>query len=197
MRRMIVRATTKNYNNLFISLIANAIYDPQELQNKLYSGKDSTTYMPSDSELQVGFNDSKIYNLQTKGVLYLIESGIRPTNSSTALLGFNKYSLEHMMPKKWRNKWNPCVSDDLEKERDSKLLTLGNLAIIPQSLNASIRDADWKTKKIGKKDKPGLKICASGLITLHDALDKEDWNEGEIKSRAKLLCDEAIKLWKI
>ena len=85
----------------------------------------------------------------------------------------------------------------MEKERDSKLLTLGNLAIIPQSLNASVRDADWTTKKTGKKDKPGLKICASGLITLHDALDKSDWNEDEIKSRAKLLCDEAIKLWKI
>ena len=197
MRRMIVHATTKNYNNLFISLISNAICDPQDLQNRLYSGKDSTTYMPSDSELEVGFNDSKIYNLQTKGILYLIESGIRPTNSSTALLGFNNYSLEHMMPKKWRNNWSPCVSDDLEKERDSKLLTLGNLAIIPQSLNSSVRDADWNTKKTGKKDKPGLKICASGLITLHDALDKSDWNEEEIKSRAKWLCDESIKLWKI
>lgn len=83
-----------------------------------------TTYMPSDST--VGFNDSKIYNLQTKGILYLIESGIRPTNSSTAILGFNNYSLEHMMR---RNNWSPCASDDLEKERDSKLLTLGNLAI--------------------------------------------------------------------
>lgn len=197
MRRMIVHATTKNYNNLFISLISNVICDPQDLQNRLYSGKDSTTYMPSDSELEVGFNDSKIYNLQTKGILYLIESGIRPTNSSTALLGFNNYSLEHMMPKKWRNNWSPCVSDDLEKERDSKLLTLGNLAIIPQSLNSSVRDADWDTKKTGKKDKPGLKICASGLITLHDALDKSDWNEEEIKSRAKWLCDEAIKLWKL
>ncbi len=29
MRRMIVRATTKNYNNLFTSLISNAICDPQ------------------------------------------------------------------------------------------------------------------------------------------------------------------------
>ena len=197
MRRMIVHATTKNYNNLFISLISNAICDPQDLQNRLYSGKDSTTYMPSDSELEVGFNDSKIYNLQTKGILYLIESGIRPTNSSTAILGFNNYSLEHMMPKKWRNNWSPCASDDLEKERDSKLLTLGNLAIIPQSLNSSVRDADWSTKKTGKKDKPGLKICASGLITLHDALDKSDWNEDEIKSRAKWLCDESIKLWKL
>lgn len=197
MRRMIARATTKNYNNLYTSLILNQILDPVELQKKLSSGKDSTTYVPTDDEVRTGFSNSKIYNLQTKGILYLLESGIRPAGSSTALLGFNGYSLEHMMPKKWRNKWDSCATPDLEKERDSKLLTLGNLAIITQSLNASIRDSDWKTKKEGKKDKPGLNICAAGLITLHDALSKDAWNEDEIKKRADWLSEEAIKLWKI
>ena len=101
------------------------------------------------------------------------------------------------MPKKWRNNWKACASEKEEKERDSKLLTLGNLAIIPQSLNASIRDADWKTKKAGKKDKTGLSVCAAGLITLHDALDKDVWNEEEISDRATWLSGEALKLWKI
>ncbi len=197
MRRMIARATTKNYNNLYTSLILNQILDPIELQRKLSSGKDSTTYVPTDDDIRIGFSESKIYNLQTKGILYLLESGIRPIGSSTALLGFNGYSLEHMMPKKWRNKWDPCVTQDLEKKRDSKLLTLGNLAIITQSLNASIRDSDWKTKKEGKKNKPGLNICAAGLITLHDALSKDVWNEDEIKKRANWLSEEAIKFWKI
>ena len=197
MRRMIVRATTKNYNNLFTSFIANKIVNPDELSKKLLSGTDGTVYYPSDMELQDGFDNSKMYNLQTKGVLYLMESGIRPATSSTQLLGFNGYSLEHMMPKKWRNNWNACADENAEKERDSKLLTLGNLAIIPQSLNASVRDADWATKKAGKKDKPGLDVCAAGLITLHDALDKEVWNESEIENRAIWLCEEAVKLWKI
>lgn len=197
MRRMIVRATTKNYNNLYTSLISNEIADAQTLMSRLTSGKDSTTYNPSDAELKSGFRDSKIYNLQTKGILYLLESGIRPANSSTALLGFNSYSLEHMMPKKWRNHWAGCGTEEAEKERDSKLLTLGNLAIIPQALNASVRDADWDTKKAGKKDKPGLKICASGLITIQKALDKDVWNEDEIESRAEWLWEKAVDLWKI
>lgn len=47
------------------------------------------------------------------------------------------------------------------------LLTLGNLAIIPQALNASIRDSDWAAKKSGRGvSKPGLDACAKGLITL-------------------------------
>lgn len=196
-RRMIVKATAKNYNNLFTSFIANQIIDPDELAQKLMSGKDVSTYYPSDDEIKDGFENSKMYNLQTKGILYLMESGIRPAISSTSLLGFHNYSLEHLMPKKWRNNWKACASEKEEKERDSKLLTLGNLAIIPQSLNASIRDADWKTKKAGKKDKTGLSVCAAGLITLHDALDKDVWNEEEISDRATWLSGEALKLWKI
>ena len=76
-------------------------------------------------------------------------------------------------------------------------MTIGNLAIITQSLNASIRDSDWSTKKAGKKNKPGLNLCAAGLNTLSDALTKEDWNEEEIDARAQWLSEEATKLWKI
>ena len=198
MRRMVVHATTKNYNNLFTSLIYNEVLDSDSLLLKLQSGNDSAAYIPTDDELREGFQKSKLINLQTKGILYLIESHIRPVNSATVLLGFNKYSLEHLMPKKWRNHWAACSSDDLSKERDSKLLTLGNLAIIPQSLNASIRDADWLTKKAGKgENKPGLKICAAGLSTVHDVLLENEWTESKIEIRANWLFEKAKDLWKI
>lgn len=197
MRRMAVHATTKNYNNLYTSLILNQISDADSLSKRLSAGNDSTTYVPTDTDLENGFLHSKLYNLQTKGILYLIESGIRPANSATALLGFNGYSLEHLMPKKWRNNWPACANDELARERDSKLLTLGNLAIITQSLNASIRDSDWATKKAGKKNKPGLDMCAAGLNTLSDALGKSDWNETEIEARAEQLYNKAAALWKV
>ena len=196
MRRMIVHATTKNYNRLYTSLILNQISDANALAERLSTGNDNTTYVPTDKDLENGFMYSRLYNLQSKGILYLIESGIRPANSATALLGFEGYSLEHLMPKKWRNNWSACATNELAKERDSKLLTLGNLAIITQSLNASIRDSDWATKKAGKKNKPGLNLCAAGLNTLNDALSKADWNEDEIDSRAHWLYEESAKLWK-
>lgn len=197
MRRIVVHATTKNYNNLFTSLILNRINDADSLIKRLTAGNDSTTFVPTDADLENGFRYSKLYNLQTKGILYLIESGIRPENSATSLLGFDGYSLEHLMPKKWKNHWAACANDDLAKERDSKLLTLGNLAVITQSLNASIRDSDWATKKAGKKDKPGLNSCAIGLNTLSDALNKMEWNEAEIEARAQWLYSEAAELWKL
>ena len=100
------------------------------------------------------------------------------------------------MPKKWRNNWAPCASDAEARQRDSVLLTLGNLAIIPQSLNASIRDSSWNEKKAGKGvNNPGLSICASGLTTIHDALQKDVWDETEIGLRADWLYEQARSLW--
>ena len=196
MRRMVVHATTKNYNNLFTSLILNCVLDAETLKERLYKGNDATTYIPTDDELLAGFKNSKLVNLQTRGILYLLEAGIRSARSSTALLGFDNYSLEHMMPKKWRNNWTPCASDAEARQRDSILLTLGNLAIIPQSLNASIRDSSWSEKKAGKGvNNPGLSICASGLTTIHDALQKDVWDETEIGLRADWLYEQARSLW--
>lgn len=198
MRRMVVRASTKNYNRLFTSLILNRVLDADTLLEKLNNISDSTTYIPDDDELCDGFEKSKLVNVQSKGIIYMLESKIRPSSSSVALLGFNQYSLEHLMPKKWRNNWAPCATEELIKQRDCMVLTLGNLAIITQSLNASIRDAAWKMKKEGKGDRqPGLAMCASGLCTLYDALKKSDWNENEISARGKWLFSQAQTVWNI
>ena len=198
MRRLVVHATTKNYNNLFTSLILNGVLDAQTLKERLNKGSDATTYVPTNEDLLHGFQESKLINLQTRGILYFIESGIRPSRSSTALLGFSSYSLEHLLPKKWRNNWDACATQELARQRDSILLTLGNLAIIPQSLNASIRDGNWATKKAGKgPNNPGLAICAAGLSTIHNALQKDVWNEDEISQRAIWLYEQAKSLWEL
>ena len=48
MRRMIVRASNKNYNNLFTSLILNRVLDADTLLTRLKSAGDATTYTPDD-----------------------------------------------------------------------------------------------------------------------------------------------------
>lgn len=195
MRRMVIRATTKNYNNLFISLILNRISSAESLLSALKRIGDGTTYVPSNEELLEGFRSSKLSNLQAKGIIYYIESGKRPEMSAVALLGFKQYSLEHLMPRKWRNHWAPCASEELARVRDQKLQTLGNFAIITQALNTSISDADWTAKKSGKKDNPGLNQCAAGLLTMEKVLPLNTWDESTIDSRAEWLWEQAKDLW--
>lgn len=198
MRRMVTRVSTKNYNRLFTLLIRNKVLDARSLLKKLKDSDETTTYLPMDNEVENGFQDSHLTNLQSRGILYLIESYIRPDNSATTMQGFNNYSLEHMMPKKWRNNWPHCTTEEEAKERDKKILTLGNLAIIPQALNSSIRDGNWQTKKSGKgESKPGLDACAAGLATLQDALKEPEWTEGTIEKRGAWLAAQAKKVWTI
>ena len=197
MRRLIVHAFTKNYNNMFTSLILNCVLDSNQLLTKLQEQKDATTYTPNDEEMCKGFQNSKLVNLQSKGILYLIESRIRPSSIATVLLGFDQYSLEHLMPKKWSNNWPKCADEESARKRDMILLTLGNLAIIPQTLNASIRDASWEVKKTGKGNMQGLITCAGGLVTLQKALTLQIWDEETISERANWLYENANDIWKL
>jgi len=52
-------------------------------------------------------------------------------------------------------------------ERDRKSLTLGNITIITQSLNVSVRDSAWDVKKNGN-----LKKYAKGIDTFSEYLIK-------------------------
>ena len=101
------------------------------------------------------------------------------------------------MPKKWRNNWDKPKTDEEFRKRDFALLTLGNLAIITQALNASVRDSDWNTKKQGKNGNPGLEQCAAGLITMENVISEATWDENKIHARAEWLFNEAKDIWKI
>lgn len=200
MRRIVCHATTKNYNRFFTSLISKQIITEDALREELLSNNnatDATTYVPTNDEIGKGFHESKLVNLQTQGILYMLESKIRPYMSAVKLRGFTGYSLEHLMPKKWRNHWSRLATEVEEAKRDSALLTLGNLAIIPGELNSSIKDASWDVKLAGKGYKPGLKSCAAGLYTMESVLEKTEWNEEYIYERADWLSEQAAKSWYI
>ncbi|MGR3302685.1 MAG: DUF262 domain-containing protein [Candidatus Scalindua sp.] len=199
MRRIVMHASNKNYNRLFSEeLISNESLTKTKLKELIEEKSDKVNYMPSNTELETGFNESKLTNKHSSGVLYLIESSIRNKNvHSTALLGLNRYSLEHIMPKKWENHWDAVNTEEERSNRNRKLLTLGNLTIITSSLNTSIRDANWDTKKEGKKDKKGLNQYAAGIDTFSEFLARREWNEKVITERAEFLFDKAKSVWKV
>lgn len=199
MRRMVVHATTKNYNQLFTDrLISNEILSSEQFREYIDKSSDKVNYLPSDLELKNGFDTAYLVNKQSAGIIYFIESKIRNrSRQATQLLGINKYSLEHLMPKKWENNWGKLANKDERDFRNRKLFTLGNLAIITQSLNASIRDSDWNTKKSGKANKEGLIHYSAGIETLAPYLQLNEWNESEIENRANFLYANAIEIWKL
>lgn len=199
MRRMIVKATTKNYNQLFTDrLINNKILSKEQFIDLLSENDNRINFIPTDDELRKGFDESILINYQAAGILYMLESKIRnKAKHSTKLLGMNKYSLEHLMPKKWENKWGKLGTKDEKDFRNFKLKTLGNLAIITQSLNASIRDSNWEIKKKGNGKNQGLKHFSGGIDTLAPYLEKDQWNEKEIQNRSNALLRDALQIWSV
>jgi uncharacterized protein with ParB-like and HNH nuclease domain len=198
MRRIIVRATNKNYNQLFYDrLILNNIKTKDDFINYINTQSDKINYMPNDNDLLEAFHNSILINKSAAGILYFIESKIREaTLHSTKLLGMNKYSLEHLMPKKWVNNWGKLQNQSDIDKRDRKLLTLGNLAIITQNLNAKIRDADWEMKKNGTNNN-GLIDYSGDIETITPYLKLSNWDETTIEKRANDLHNYAINIWKI
>ena len=197
-RRLIVRAINKNYNQMFTDrLILNDIKTKEGFINYLKTQDDKTNYMPNDGDLQKGFHDSILSNKIAASILYMMESKIRRiTFHSTKLLGISKYSLEHLMPKKWENNWGKLDNQSDIERRNRKLLTLGNLAIITQNLNAKIRDSNWETKKNGTKN-DGLFVYAGNLETIAKYLNFPEWNESTIEQRANELYNYAVEIWKV
>lgn len=199
-RRIICRATTKNYNQLFgISLINNEIDSLIKLKEIIEHKSEKINYMPTDEDVKNGFNESILQNPQTKTILYLMEKTVRNDLHSTELKPFDEYSLEHVLPKKWRNKWDREHNLDEKKieERNRILGTLGNLTIITGKLNSSIRDSDWPTKKEGSGRNKGLNEYAQGIEIFSQYLQKDKWDEDTIKERAKDLSDHALKVWNL
>lgn len=199
MRRYICQSSNKNYNRLFSeNLIGNNILSANDLAsyfNSFKGGQQSTMATPSDDEVTEAFKTNKLYNKQATCILYLLESALRDSSRmGTNLKPLGGYTLEHLMPKKWRNNWTFPTSNT-EEERDRILLTLGNLAIITQPLNSSIRDSEWQTKLNGKNSKTGLLVNASGLMTLQSALSNTNWDEDAINERAEELARLSLEIW--
>jgi len=197
MRRLITKATNQNYTQLFSDQLISKNAVSKDDFYAIISGQDNNiNRMPDDKEVKDAFMSAELINRYAAGVLYLIETKIRDQSKhSTQLLGISKYSLEHIMPKNWRSNWEFSGGAEDKRIRDKTLMTLGNLTIITQALNASIRDSCWSEKKSGRSGKGGLRAYSDGIATLSAWLDIDAWDEGAIQDRAKFLSDEALKIW--
>ena len=199
MRRTIARLETRGYNALFSDgLITNKVLTADEL--KAYvdkrNEKDVAYKAAIPSEIKEAVNGKVYVNRQALGFLYMLESRLRQeTMSATKLRGLKGYSLEHLLPKKWKETWERPADPEVEKATNDALYTLGNLAIIPGALNSSISNAPWQVKLNGKGNKEGLLKNATGLITLDGCLTKENWDLACIRERAEKLYQQILQVW--
>jgi len=194
-RRNVCRLTTKNYNNLFISIIKNLKYsdDPNVmlcLMKVLNDYTEETNRFPSDEEVNTAFANSILSNQHAKQILFSIALyQIKTVMNDVTVLSSNSFSVEHIMPKKWEENWNSIHSQEEKNKRDFKLLTLGNLTIITKNLNSKLRNGSWLIKRDALKQYSTLPLTTNYT-------QMSSWNEGSIDQRANDLSGIALKIWK-
>ena len=191
-RRNICRYTTKNYNNLFISIIRalEKSRTADSLIDSLKEHKDFSNIFPSNLVLRNAFDYVHLTNSNATEILYRIALFLQnDKHSENIALNASTFTLEHIMPKKWRLHWNnPPLNADDEVQRDSRLLTLGNLTLLTGKLNNILKNSGWDKKRHAMGKFSALRITTNYL-------GQEVWDESAIEKRAEDLYQYALEVW--
>ena len=121
-----------------------------------------------------------------------------------------KYTLEHIMPKKWEANWSnipivenggtfDCTSDEGKAIRNSLIQSIGNKTLLTSSLNSTVKNSDYSKKVNGiNNNKPGYKSHTSLLLTkelVDNAATDPVWDEAHIIKRTNDLFTEFTEIW--
>jgi hypothetical protein len=101
-----------------------------------------------------------------------------------------KLTIEHIMPRKWREHWpllNPTW-EEAAKMRDEILDRIGNLTLVTKRLNPALSNGPWETKKQALLEHSILKMNLKLQST-------NEWDESGILRRGLEVVDLVKKIW--
>lgn len=169
---------TKNYNKLVMSLIS----DPSKIDIELADIKNNKNYVLLKKP------SNKVANMYLFWIeLYKRQDQKKDINS----LPYN-FTLEHIMPKKWKKNWKeyPSIkhSDGTEYTmvekadiRDEAVKSIGNMTLLKSKLNSRISNAPYSEKRSKIKEYISLELNKDLLKNY------PEWSENEISNREKEL----------
>lgn len=197
-RRTICELPTNALNKIFLTLHGNIIrYDKTEnqyidkLKYALLSKRDKARF-PEDAEFVQAFVDRKIYEMNSKNKIYILE---RLENFDTLedkdVYGHcddGTYSIEHIMPQTLTPEWKSALGDDYERIHEEWLHRIANLTLTAYNSEYSNRPfAEKKTMKHGLND--------SGIRMNTWIAAKDRWTLAEIEERSQYLAGRALDIW--
>ena len=206
-RRMLVRATTKNYNQIVAELIhhlrgkdRSTIGD--DIETFFVNQKSQSRYWPDNDEVREELRVLPAYRRLGRGrlrmVIESIEDHLRGWIGTKSGLGSErvtrgKLAIEHVMPRKWTMHWPLPDGSRGEGERDALIHTIGNLTLLTSRLNSKVSNGPWVGES-GKRQ--GLE--AHDVLVLNRELLKvaqESWTDSMIRSRSDALAQLIVEIW--
>ncbi|MFM0392896.1 DUF262 domain-containing protein [Paraburkholderia phytofirmans] len=209
-RRAICGNETKAYNRIFMGLtraIRTKGASAEVVREYLTSLKSATDVWPSDDAVSDAWMSSSAYhslnNLRLTHVLWRISETYRSSKSENVSTNA-PLTVEHIMPQGWVPHWPlPDGSTGVEhawfakeetpgvaqsRRRNELVQTFGNLTLITGSLNSSMKNSAWATKRDA--------ILTHSVSPINGVLNRFDsWDESTIETRGRELLGRALKLW--
>lgn len=207
-RRMLVRATTKAYNQVVAEIITQLRKSDRAaagdvIETYLAGQTSASRYWPDDDEVREELKTLLAYRRLGRGrlrmVLEAIEDHLRGWRDEKVPLGEErvargKLHIEHVMPRKWELHW-PLPQGLRADERDRLIHTVGNLTLLTGRLNSKVSNGPW----IGTDGKRhGLE--AHDVLMLNRELLKGSevaWTDTEIRKRSDCLASLIIEIWPV
>ena len=200
-RRALCGLTPKNLNRLFPRLTNSLRKDGVSLDTvrRFFENQDRpTTRFPDDAELCAAILEEPAYESIPARILSDILWSLEIASRSRKTEATVPPSLwvEHVLPVSWLRYWpildengEPIGPDDMRYlKREGAIHTLGNLTIVTDLLNMSLKNLPFKRKKHEL-------IEYSNLTLNREIARRDDWNETAIRDRGKELATLACKIW--
>jgi hypothetical protein len=207
-RRMLVRATTKNYNQVMAEIVALLYKSDRakagdEIEKYIAGQTTGSRYWPDDAELKDELGSLLAYRRLGRGrlrmVLEAVEDYLRGWKAGQKGLGEErvargKFAIEHVMPRRWQTHW-PIQGVVSEGDRDRIVHTFGNLTLLTGKLNSKVSNGPW----IGDGGKRAALEAHDVLLLNRDLLKKggQRWSDDLIRSRTEELIRIIIDIWKV
>ena len=213
-RRMIcASSSSKNYSRISRELLhrldenhrskENTTMPDEVLKDYLITRQgDSSTSWPTDTDLRDFFLTRKLFSSgftqkRLRIVLEGIEEGLRMSPKTDDQQVPKNLTIEHIMPQKWENHWDPPPPTDTPGEAEDRrkriIHTIGNLTLVNEKLNPFLSDKPWLEKRKGMEEHTTLVLNRDLLSGASKAGDV--WNEETITERARHLATVAAEVW--
>jgi hypothetical protein len=214
-RRAIIRATSKDFNNVVLELIDLLSEEPAAagsvLVRHLLAGTAESRYWPDDETLLRTLTEGPLYKGMVRARLRMVLEALE--DAARARLGAlveeshcprATLTIEHVLPQGWREHWGADVVGDpaLEEQRDDHVHRLGNLTLVTSSLNPTLSNRPWTDEQAAARGLPpkGKRtfLEQSSVLFLNKPIvfeNPEGWGEEDIAARGRTLARVVLDLW--
>jgi hypothetical protein len=208
-RRMLVRATTKNYNQVVAELVTQVRKTGRAdvggvIESYLAGQSSGSGYWPDDAEIREEIGALLAYRRLGRGrlrmVLEAVEDHLRGWREGKSAIGGErvargKLAIEHVMPRKWVAHWPVQDPEHGEADRDRNIHTLGNLTLLTGKLNSKVSNGPWLGSDGKRKGLEQHDVLVLNRELLRQAGDH--WTDEAIRARTQELAEVIIQIWPV